>query len=24
LWLSPLWWGPGPLFEQSCIPSTQG
>jgi hypothetical protein len=24
LWLSPLWRGPGPLFEQSWIPFTQG
>ena len=24
LWLSPLWRGPGPLFEQTWIPFTQG
>ena len=24
LWLSPLWRGPGPLFEQFRIPFTQG
>jgi hypothetical protein len=24
LWLSPLWKGPGPLFEQTWIPCTQG
>jgi hypothetical protein len=24
LWLSPLWRGPGPLFEQTWIPVTQG
>jgi hypothetical protein len=24
LWLSPLWRGPGPLFEQFKIPFTQG
>ena len=24
LWLSPLWRGPGPLFEQTWIPITQG
>jgi hypothetical protein len=24
LWLSPLWRGPGPLFEQTWIPFTKG
>jgi hypothetical protein len=24
LWLSPLWRGPGHLFEQTWIPFTQG
>jgi hypothetical protein len=24
LWLSPLWRGPGPLFEQTWIPFIQG
>jgi hypothetical protein len=24
LWLSPLWRGPSPLFQQTWIPFTQG